>query len=241
MEQRSPGDYTYIPLQRANYRYQRPSSVETANFVLLVYADAKEELPSDTDTPLGWLSHEMHCHAISGFYDHADFSHYLDDRGKHPLLVEFESISSALRRHGYSTAAEEMDRHFPEQAGRTEFTEFVEMQWPRVLLERKFPAARLLLEHGADVNAAVFEGLPPLHLMSLRFDEEGTRELLDMGADPEIRDPGSGLTALEVLEADSVSKRQVFPESQHPGNLPVAEGNPAARAAVIELLRNAPR
>jgi Ankyrin repeats (3 copies)/Ankyrin repeats (many copies) len=56
---------------------------------------------------------------------------------------------------------------------------------------------RLLLEHGADVNAQGLNGWTPLHLASFKGALEVVRPLLEHGADVEAKDNG-GETALQV-------------------------------------------
>lgn len=58
-------------------------------------------------------------------------------------------------------------------------------------------ACRLLIRQGGNINAADQSGQLPLHAAVRAGSPEAVRLLLEIGAEPDQRDPGTGLTALE--------------------------------------------
>ncbi len=66
---------------------------------------------------------------------------------------------------------------------------------------RSLEITRLLLEHGAPVNAAQADNFTPLHAAAQNGDIEIVRLLLAYGADPNLRD-AEGKTALDMARAE---------------------------------------
>lgn len=68
--------------------------------------------------------------------------------------------------------------------------------------ENKVGAARLLLDHGADINARGSSGVTPLMTAASRGHVESVRLLLDRGADRQMKN-SSGQTALALANKGS--------------------------------------
>lgn len=67
---------------------------------------------------------------------------------------------------------------------------------------RSLEVTRLLIEHGAPVNAAQADQFTPLHAAAQNGDVEIVRLLLSAGADPNLRD-AEGKTALDFAQTEN--------------------------------------
>ncbi len=63
---------------------------------------------------------------------------------------------------------------------------------------RRVEAVRVLLEHGADVNATDERGWTPLHHAAFQEDEEIVQCLVDAGAERDLRETMRQMTALDM-------------------------------------------
>jgi ankyrin repeat protein len=97
----------------------------------------------------------------------------------------------------------------------------------------------LLLEHGADVNAAANDGMRPLHAAAQRGYVQVIRVLIAAGA--EIDAPGPlGLTALHLAaRSDEHTCRTLIASGANTSARSAAEGNTALHRACIAQNRGA--
>lgn len=235
-ESPSQGDFCYIPLHQTTYQLKSSPETKVSAFILLFYGNYPLHDGGNMGWPgWRWIASHLTGSFHDGFYDHGSRSPYFEDglKSGQPYLLECESLGAAFRRAGCDLIADQLEADVPEEKGRDNFLSFVHKTWEDRILNRDFDSVELLQQVGADINAPLSGGSPPLIHFVRALDEDGVRQCLRLGAEVNTLDPILGKNALEIA--------QTVQQSPDPGVLPNAafleQAERGARAAVVQMLR----